>query len=37
MKGTRSTVFWLLALILVLMLPVQGHAGAPGFKSSWAI
>ncbi len=31
MKGTRSTVFWLLALILVLMLPVQGYAGAPGF------
>lgn len=31
MKGTRSTIFWLLALILVLMLPVQGHAGAPGF------
>ncbi|HON38484.1 MAG: ABC transporter substrate-binding protein [Desulfomonilia bacterium] len=31
MKGTRSMVFWLLALILVLMLPVQGHAGPPGF------
>lgn len=31
MKGTRSTVLVLMALGVALMLPVQGHAGAPGF------
>jgi ABC-type branched-subunit amino acid transport system substrate-binding protein len=31
MKGTRSLVFWLMAVGVALALPIQSHAGAPGF------
>src|SRR5690606_5314750 len=31
MKRTRSLAFWILAVGIALMLPVQAYAGAPGF------